>query len=92
MRKLTRQDKGRDNNRGIYMATDPINIAGVRWDNNFQQPTGIYSTGVNTAMDPQNLNNSRIPAESSKVPFTPRTIDTTPSTDTTKGRVIDTYA
>ena len=74
------------------MATDPINIAGVRWPNQFQQPTGIYSTGVNEAMDPQALNNSRIPAESSKVPFTPRTIDTVPSTDATKGRAIDTYA
>ena len=74
------------------MATDPIQIGGVRWPNSFQQPTGIYSTGVNTAMDPQNLNNSRIPAESSKVPFTPRTIDTVPSTDTTKGRAVDTYA
>ena len=92
MRELTRQDKGRDNNRGIYMASNPIQIGGARWSNDFQQPTGIYSTAVNTAMDPQVLSNSRIPAESSKVPFTPRTIDTTPSTDTTKGRVIDTYA
>jgi hypothetical protein len=74
------------------MATDPINIAGVRWQNNFQQPTGIYSTGVNTAMDPQNLNNSQIPADSSKVPYTAKTTDTTPSTDSTKGRAIDTYA
>ena len=74
------------------MATDPLLIGNVRWQNNFHQPTGIYSTGVNTAMAPQNLNNSRIPAESSKVPFTPRTIDTVPSTDTTQGRIIDTYA
>lgn len=74
------------------MATDPLLIGNIRWPNNFQQPTGIYSTGVNTAMDPQNLNNSRIPAESSKVPFTPRTIDTVPSTDTTKGRIIDVRA
>jgi hypothetical protein len=74
------------------MASDPLQIGGIRWPNNFQQPTGIYSTAVNTAMDPQNLNNSRIPAESSKVPFTPRTIDTVPSTDATKGRVIDVRA
>ena len=74
------------------MATDPINIAGVRWPNQFQQPTGIYSPAVNSAMDPQALNNSRIPAESSKVPFTPKTIDTVPSTDATQGRIIDTYA
>jgi hypothetical protein len=74
------------------MASDPLQIGNVRWPNNFQNPTGIYSTAVNEAMDPQNLNNSRIPAESSKVPFTPRTIDTVPSTDATKGRVIDVRA
>ena len=71
------------------MATDPINIAGVRWPNAFQQPTGIYSTGVNPAMDPQNLNNSQIPADSAKVPYPAKGIDTTVSTDSTKGRTID---
>ena len=74
------------------MATDPINIAGIRWPNQFQQPTGIYSTGVNSAMDPQVLNNGQIPADSSKVPFPAKGIDTTVSTDSTTGRVIDTYA
>lgn len=74
------------------MATDPINIAGVRWPNQFQQPTGIYSTGVNSAMDPQVLNNNQIPADSSKMPHTAKGIDTTVSTDSTTGRIIDTYA
>ena len=74
------------------MATDPINIAGIRWPNQFQQPTGIYSTGVNSAMDPKVLNNGQIPADSSKVPFPTKGIDTTVSTDSTRGRVIDTYA
>jgi hypothetical protein len=74
------------------MASDPINIAGVRWQNDFQQPTGIYSTGVNTAMDPQNLANGQIPADSSKMPYPAKGIDTTVSTDSTTGRVIDTYA
>ena len=74
------------------MATDPINIAGVRWPNSFQQPTGIYSTGVNTAMDPQALANSNIPADSSKIPFPAKGIDTTASTDSSTGRIIDTYA
>jgi hypothetical protein len=74
------------------MATDPINIAGVRWPNAFQQPTGIYSTAVNPAMDPQVLNNSQIPADSSKMPYPAKGIDTTVSTDSTQGRVIDTYA
>ena len=74
------------------MATDPINIAGVRWPNQFQQPTGIYTTGVNTAMDPQTLANGNIPAESTKMPYPAKGIDTTVSTDSTTGRVIDTYA
>lgn len=74
------------------MATDPVNIAGIRWPNQFQQPTGIYSTGVNTAMDPQRLANSNIPADSSKMPYPAKGIDTTVSTDSTTGRVIDTYA
>jgi len=74
------------------MATDPIQIGGVRWPNQFQQPTGIYTTAVNTAMDPQNLANSEIPADSAKQKFTPTKPDTTVSTDSTQGRVIDTYA
>ena len=74
------------------MATDPILVGGVRWPNQFQQPTGIYTTAVNTAMDPQNLANSQIPAESAKQPYTPTKPDTTVSTDSTRGRIIDTYA
>ena len=92
MRELTRQDKGRDNNRGIYMASNPIQIGGVRWPNQFQKPTGIVAGAANPAMDPQNLNNSRIPADSAKVPYAAKGIDTVPSTDSTRGRVIDTYA
>ena len=71
------------------MATDPIKVGNVLWKNSFQQPTGIYSTAVNPAMDPQNLNNSQIPADSSKMPYSAKGIDTTVSTDSTKGRVID---
>ena len=74
------------------MATDPINIAGVRWPNTFQQPTGIIAPAVNPAMDPQNLNNSQIPADSAKIPYPAKGVDTTVSTDSTQGRVIDTYA
>jgi hypothetical protein len=89
MRKLTRQDKGRDNNRGTYMATDPIQIGGITWPNQFQKPTGIVAGAANPAMDPQNLNNSRIPADSAKVPYAAKGIDTVPSTDSTQGRIID---
>ena len=74
------------------MATDPINIAGVRWPNAFQQPTGIYSTAVNPAADPIAIANSQIPADSAKMPYPAKGIDTTVSTDSTQGRVIDTYA
>ena len=89
MRELTRQDKGRDNNRGIYMASDPIQIGGITWPNQFQKPTGIVAGAANPAMDPQNLNNSRMPADSAKVPYAAKGIDTVPSTDSTQGRVID---
>jgi hypothetical protein len=71
------------------MATDPLQVGNVTWPNQFQNPTGIYSTGVNPAMDPQNLNNSQIPADSAKMPYPAKGIDTVPSTDTTRGRVID---
>ena len=74
------------------MATDPINIAGVRWPNQFQNPTGIVAGAANPAMDPQNLNNSRMPADSAKIPYPAKGIDTVPSTDSTRGRVIDTFA
>ena len=71
------------------MATDPLQVAGVRWPNQFQQPTGIYSSAVNTSMDPIAIANGQIPAESAKMPFSAKGIDTVPSTDTTRGRVID---
>ena len=71
------------------MASDPIQIGGITWPNQFQKPTGIVAGAANPAMDPQNLNNSQIPADSSKVPYAAKGIDTVPSTDSTKGRVID---
>ena len=71
------------------MATDPINIGGILWKNSFQKPTGIVAGAANPAMDPQNLNNGQIPADSAKVPYPAKAIDTTVSTDSTKGRVID---
>ena len=74
------------------MATDPINIAGVQWPNQFQKPTGIVAGAANPAMDPQNLNNSQIPADSAKMPYPAKGVDTVPATDSTQGRVIDTYA
>ena len=74
------------------MATDPIQIGGITWPNSFQQPTGIVAGAANPAMDPQVLNNSQIPADSSKMPYPAKGIDTTVSTDSTQGRVIDTYA
>lgn len=71
------------------MATDPIKIGNVLWPNKYQYPTGIYNTGVNTAMDPTALAKGEIPADTSKVQFSAKVPDTTPSTDSTKGRVID---
>ena len=71
------------------MATDPIQIGGITWPNSFQQPTGIVAGAANPAMDPQVLNNSQIPADSSKMPYPAKGVDTVASTDTTKGRVID---
>ena len=74
------------------MATDPLNIAGVQWPNNYQRPTGIVAGASNPAMDPQVLNNSQIPADSAKMPHTAKGIDTVPSTDSTRGRIIDVRA
>ena len=71
------------------MATDPIQIGGITWPNQFQKPTGIVAGAANPAMDPQALSNSAMPADSSKVPYAAKGIDTVPSTDSTKGRVID---
>ena len=74
------------------MATDPIQVGGVKWPNNFQNPTGIVAGAANPAMDPIALANSEIPADSAKPPYAPTKPDTTVSTDSTRGRVIDTYA
>jgi hypothetical protein len=74
------------------MATDPLQVGGVRWPNNYQNPTGIVKPAADPALDPTALNNAQMPADSSKVKFTPTSVDTTPSTDATKGRAIDTYA
>jgi hypothetical protein len=71
------------------MASDPIQIGGITWPNQFQKPTGIVAGAANPAMDPQNLNNSQMPADSAKVPYPAKGIDTTVSTDSTRGRVID---
>jgi len=57
-----------------------------------QKPTGIVAGAANPAMNPTALNNAQMPLESSKVRFQPTSVDTTPSTDATKGRAIDTYA
>lgn len=74
------------------MATDPIIVGNVKWPNDFQNPTGIVAGAANPAMDPIALANSEIPADSAKPPYAPTKPDTTVSTDSTKGRVIDTYA
>jgi hypothetical protein len=74
------------------MATDPINIAGVRWPNYFQNKTGLVAGAANPTLDPTALNNAQQPLDTAKVKFQPTSVDTTPSTDSTKGRAIDTYA
>ena len=74
------------------MATDPLLIGGVTWPNAFQRPTGIVAGAANPAADPINIANSQIPADSAKMPYTAKSVDTVPSTDSTRGRVIDTYA
>ena len=71
------------------MATDPINIAGVRWPNYMQAPTGVIAPAANPALDPTALNNAQQPLDNAKVRFEPTSVDTTPSTDSTKGRNID---
>ena len=74
------------------MATDPINIAGVRWPRFVQNSTGIVAGAANPALDPTALNNAQQPLDNAKVRFQPTSVDTTPSTDATKGRVIDVRA
>ena len=74
------------------MATDPLQVGGVRWPNLMQNPTGIVKPAANPALDPTALNNAQQPLDAAKVRFTPTSVDTTPSTDATKGRAIDTYA
>ena len=74
------------------MASDPVQVGGVKWPNMMQKPTGIVAGAANPAMNPPALSDAQMPAESAKVKFQPTSVDTTPSTDSTKGRVIDTYA
>ena len=74
------------------MATDPIQVAGVRWPNNFQNPTGIVAGAAQDKLSPQAIEARTMPAESARPIYEPTKPDTTPSTDTTRGRVIDTYA
>ncbi len=74
------------------MASDPLQVGGVNWPNMMQKPTGIVAGAANPAMNPTALNDAQMPAESAKVKFQPTSVDTTPSTDSTKGRAIDTYA
>tara|TARA_R110002020_G_scaffold470602_1_gene696643 strand:- start:770 stop:994 length:225 start_codon:yes stop_codon:yes gene_type:complete len=73
------------------MASDPLQVGGVKWPNMMQKPTGIVAGAANPAMDPTALSNAQMPAESAKVKFQPTSVDTSPSTDATKGRVINTY-
>ena len=74
------------------MASDPLQVGGVRGPNMMQNATGIVAGAANPAMNPTTLNNAQMPAEAAKVRFQPTSVDTTPSTDATKGRAIDTYA
>lgn len=74
------------------MATDPIQVAGVKWPNNFQNPTGIVVGAARDELSPQAVTAKTMPAESARPPYEPTKVDMTPSTDTTKGRAIDTYA
>lgn len=71
------------------MASDPIQIGGVTWRNDFQRPTGVVAGAANPAMDPINIANSQIPADSARMPYTAKSVDTVPSTDSTRGRIID---
>ena len=71
------------------MATDPILIGNVQWKNYFQNRTGIVAGAANPALDPTALNNAQQPLDAAKVQFQPKSVDTTPSTDSTKGRSID---
>jgi hypothetical protein len=71
------------------MASDPIQIGGVTWPNAFQKPTGVVAGAANPSMDPINIANSQIPADSAKMPYTAKSVDTVPSTDSTRGRIID---
>ena len=72
------------------MATDPINIAGVRWPNNFQNPTGIVKPAANPALDPTALNNAQQSTRFSKSQIHPNQRTPHQATDATKGGAIDT--
>ena len=53
------------------MASDPLQVGGVRWPNMMQKPTGIVAGAANPAMNPTALNNAQMPAEAAKVRFQP---------------------
>lgn len=71
------------------MATDPIKIGNVTWPNAFQKPTGVVAGAANPAMDPIAIAKGQIPADSAKMPYTAKSVDTVPSTDSTRGSIID---
>ena len=60
------------------MATDPLQVGGVRWENYFQNRTGIVKIPTQ-----QHLTMLSI-VDNAKVRFQPTSVDTTPSTDATK--------
>ena len=74
------------------MATDPILVGGVKWPNNFQNPTGVIAGAAQDKLSPQAIESRNMPAESARPAYEPTKVDMTPSTDSTKGRAIDTYA
>lgn len=74
------------------MATDPIQIGGVKWPNNFQNPTGVVVGAARDELSPKAIDAKTMPAESARPIYEPKKVDVTPSTDSTRGRAIDTYA
>ena len=74
------------------MATDPIQVGGITWPNAFQNPTGIVKPAADPALDPTAIANNQIPADSAKTPYPAKGIDKVPSTDSTKGSVLDVRA
>ena len=74
------------------MATDPLKIGNVLWPNQYQMPTGIVAGAASDRLSPQAIAQRTMPAETARPPAPPSKPDTTVSTDSTKGRAIDTYA